>query len=59
MKIMQKILYFVMILIFFEVQTSYTKSLNGFDLEGARIPQEEIIPGGPAKDGILSINQSL
>lgn len=29
---------------------------NGFDLSNARIPREEILPGGPPRDGIPSID---
>ena len=31
--------------------------LNGFDLEGATIPEEEVFKGGPPKDGIPSIDK--
>jgi len=30
---------------------------NGFDLSNATIPQNEILPGGPPRDGIPSIDQ--
>jgi hypothetical protein len=32
------------------------KPLNGFDLQGATIPVEEVFKGGPPKDGIPSID---
>ncbi len=32
-------------------------SLNGFDLEGALLPREEIRGGGPARDGIQSVDE--
>lgn len=31
--------------------------LNGFDLQGALVPVEEILPGGPPRDGIPSIDR--
>jgi hypothetical protein len=31
--------------------------LNGFDLQGATIPEEEVFKGGPPKDGIPSIDK--
>ena len=31
--------------------------LNGFDLQGATIPEEEVFKGGPSKDGIPSIDK--
>ena len=31
--------------------------LNGFDLEGATIPKEVVLKGGPSKDGIPSIDK--
>lgn len=34
----------------------YAERLNGFELQGALIPAEEILRGGPAKDGIPSID---
>ena len=33
------------------------KPLNGFDLQGATIPEEEVFKGGPPKDGIPSIDE--
>ena len=32
------------------------RSKNGFDLEGATIPVEEIVSGGPPRDGIPALN---
>ena len=32
------------------------KPLNGFDLQGATIPEEEVFKGGPPRDGIPSID---
>lgn len=29
---------------------------NGFDLAGARVPAEEILAGGPSRDGIHSVD---
>ncbi len=36
--------------------TGSAMAQNGFDLSNARIPREEILPGGPARDGIPSID---
>lgn len=33
------------------------RSKNGFDLEGATIPIDEIVSGGPPRDGIPAINE--
>jgi len=38
---------------------SYSASKNGFDLEGALIPVNEIHSGGPPRDGIPAINQPV
>ncbi len=38
------------------VSASATNQRNGFNLEGALIPVAEILPGGPAKDGIPAID---
>ncbi|MBW2699149.1 MAG: hypothetical protein JRE70_21885, partial [Deltaproteobacteria bacterium] len=32
------------------------KQLNGFDLSNAAIPIEEILPGGPPRDGIPALS---
>jgi hypothetical protein len=36
---------------------AFSASLNGFDLAGSLIPENEIHRGGPAKDGIPSIDE--
>ena len=36
---------------------SLAQSKNGFDLQGSLIPVQQILGGGPAKDGIPSIDQ--
>jgi len=36
--------------------TAAERSLNGFDLQGARVPREEIRGGGPPRDGIQSVD---
>jgi len=35
------------------------KPLNGFELQGATIPEEEVFKGGPPKDGIPSIDKPV
>jgi len=36
--------------------TAVAQSLNGFDLRGSLVPSEEILAGGPPKDGIPAID---
>jgi hypothetical protein len=36
--------------------TAETTALNGFELEGARVPEQEIRAGGPPRDGIESVD---
>lgn len=37
--------------------TTKAQKLNGFELKGALIPVREILPGGPPRDGIASIDR--
>ncbi|KAF0191048.1 MAG: hypothetical protein FD165_2123 [Gammaproteobacteria bacterium] len=37
-------------------ETALAQSLNGFDLSGALIPVDEILSGGPTRDGIPAID---
>lgn len=36
---------------------THAQTLNGFDLTGALIPVDEILPGGPPRDGIPAIDR--
>jgi hypothetical protein len=52
-KILSSFILLFLLVSFFETQA---QSKNGFDLKGALIPINEILSGGPPKDGIPSIN---
>ena len=47
----------ILILILFTHSFANAQKLNGFDLSNASIPREEILKGGPPRDGIPSINR--
>lgn len=55
MKTLQKMLFLIIVFIF-TITNLQASSKNGFDLSNSSINQEEILSGGPAKDGIPSIN---
>lgn len=38
------------------VDAAVAKTINGFDLKGASVPQREIIQGGPPRDGIPALD---
>ena len=50
-----KVFYMVLFLSLWTI-TGYAQSKNGFNLEGSLIPVNEILSGGPAKDGIPAID---
>ena len=54
-----KILKFIFLILFLNswCTLSVAQSKNGFDLKGSLIPVNQIFGGGPAKDGIPSIDQ--
>jgi len=51
------VIIFILILILISPQYSFADSYNGFDISNSSIPKEEIISGGPPKDGIPAILQ--
>ena len=55
MKTLQKMLFLIIVFIF-TITNLQASSKNGFDLSNSSINQNEILSGGPAKDGIPSIN---
>ena len=44
-------------LLLFLANTCFAQSKNGFNLEGALIPAEKVLSGGPGKDGIPAIDK--
>jgi hypothetical protein len=51
----QRILVILCILVF-SISGCFAQNKNGFDLEGALIPEDQVLSGGPAKDGIPAID---
>jgi len=47
------------LLVLITLQSAHAITKNGFDLEGATIPPEEIKSGGPPRDGIPAINEPI
>ena len=56
-----KIFKFIILLLtlYFYSTLSVAQSKNGFDLHGSLIPVDQILSGGPAKDGIPSIDKPM
>ena len=48
-----------LLLVLFTLQSAHAVTRNGFDLEGATIPTDEIKSGGPPRDGIPAINEPV
>jgi len=46
-----------LLLLFLWAQTGFAIEKNGFDLSNSTIPVERILPGGPPRDGIPSIDK--
>lgn len=54
---MQRLLRIPILLIVLIGLTGATLTRNGFDLSGSLVPADEILSGGPPRDGIPAINQ--
>ena len=48
-----------LLLVLFTLQSAQAITKNGFDLDGATIPPDEIKSGGPPRDGIPAINEPV
>lgn len=50
------VLFLIILSLISSITQSYAASMNGFILDGALIPENEIFSGGPPKDGIPSLD---
>lgn len=53
------LIYFISIFLSASIIQSHAASMNGFVLDGALIPENEIFSGGPPKDGIPSLDNPV